>query len=72
MTSLAINNGAYDNMVYGLNVIKADLNKVLQENNNAIKNIRIKNLLAKLDMQIEVFERTKDKQCIIQRLNQYA
>lgn len=72
MTSLAINNGAYDNMVYGLNTIKADLNKVLQENNNAIKNIRIKNLLAKLDMQIEVFERTKDKQCIIQRLNQYA
>lgn len=72
MTSLAINNGAYDNMVYGLNAIKADLNKVLQENNNAIKNIRIKNLLAKLDMQIEVFERTKDKECIIQRLNQYA
>lgn len=72
MTSLAINNGAYDNMVYGLNHIKADLNKVLQENNNAIKNIRIKNLLAKLDMQIEVFERTKDKECIIQRLNQYA
>lgn len=72
MTSLAINSSAYDNMVYGLNAIKADLNKVLQENNNAIKNIRIKNLLAKLDMQIEVFERTKDKECITQRLNQYA
>lgn len=66
---------AYDAMVYSLNGIRSDLSEYLQEGEDMVKAIKAKNLLAKLEMQIEMFNRFKnneDRKCITQKLSLYA